>query len=561
MVTSNKMRKLRHLLFIIGAIFSSINGISQQDFYKYYYFEKSDSLRGQVKQERSCYDVHFYDLQLSVDVHYQTIRGYNDIHFEATEDFSDLQIDLFYNLFVDEITFQGESLEFKRLYNAVFVSFPPQKKGTRGVFRVYYSGKPKRALNPPWEGGFVWSKSSDGSPWFSVACEGIGASVWWPNKDHLSDEPDSMSITVTVPDSLFCVANGNLRLEEVLPEGKKKFSWFVSYPINNYNVSINVGKYVHFSDNYKDRKNRTLQCDYYVLAENLEKAKLHFAQVKDILKCYEQYFGRYPFWRDGFAVVETPYPGMEHQSAIAYGNQFNNKNNEGLIPSDMDWDYFLVHEIAHEYWGNSISCTDMADLWIHESFTTYMESLFVECTSGYDEAVRYLNYQRAFIKNKEPILGPLNVNWFQWESNDHYYKGAWMLHTLRHALNDDNKWFTLLESLYEAFALSNVKTKEIISFINDFTEKDLTAFFMQYLEYPKIPALIYKFVERESDILFRYRWRADVKNLNMPVWIWRKGQKEILFPTDDWQEVIWRDTEISDLEIATELFFIDIEEQ
>lgn len=554
------MRKPLHLLLIFGALFNSLNGNAQLDFYKYYYFEKSDSLRGALRPQRTCYDVYYYDLNLSIDVGYQTVRGYNDIYFEAKEDFSELQIDLFYNLFIDDVQFQGQSLKYDRLYNAVFINFPPQQKGSKGVFRVLYSGKPKKAVQPPWEGGFVWSRAPDGSPWFAVACEGIGASIWWPNKDHLSDKPDSMSITVTLPDTLFCVANGQLRKQEALGDGKKRFHWFVSYPINNYNVSLNVAKYEHFTDIYADRRGRKMTCDYYVLPVNLEKARVHFSQIKNILACYEEYFGRYPFWRDGLSVVETPYPGMEHQSAIAYGNQYQIGYLGEMIPKGMEWDYILVHELGHEYWGNSISCSDMADLWIHESFTTYMEALFVECQSGYDEYVRYLNFQRPFIQNKEPILGPPNVNWYHWESTDHYYKGAWMLHTLRHSLNDDNLWFTLLKSLYEEFAFSNVQTEDILSFFYDFTGQDLSYFFSQYLDYRSIPSFQYKLKERDSDILFQYRWKADVKDFHMPLWVWRKGQKEVLYPTTTWQEIIWRDTRPEELEVATELFYIETQE-
>jgi aminopeptidase N len=540
--------------FILTA--SVLSCLAQKDFYHHLSFSEEDSLRGSLRPQRSCYDVTFYHLNLSLDLTHKTLKGYNDIHFKALDDFDELQIDLFYNLFIDGIEFDGESLPFRRKYNAVFIDFPKVKKGENGLFRVHYSGQPKRANDPPWDGGFVWSKDKNKNPWVAVSCEGIGASLWWPNKDHLSDEPDSMAISITVPDSLVCIANGNLRNEEQAEEGKKTFHWFVSYPINNYNVSINIADYVHFSDVYVSSDGQEMACDYYVLPENLEKAEQHFLQVPEVLACFEQYFGKFPFWNDGFALVETPYLGMEHQSAIAYGNQYKRGYLGTMIPRDMDWDYIIVHETGHEYWGNSVSCNDLAEMWIHESFTTYMEALFVECQMGYEHAVRYLNFQRPFILNKEPIIGPMGVNWEDWKGSDHYYKGAWILHTLRHCLDDDDKWFKLLQSLYTEFALSHTTTEELVGFINAFTGEDYTAFFEQYLYFANIPVLEYRLREKRDELTISYRWRADVEGFSMPVWVWKKGQKEVLKASQEWQEVSWKDVHWKEVEFATELFYI-----
>lgn len=381
---------------------------------------------------------------------------------------------------INKIVHKNKDLNFTRLHDAVFVQFPFQPKGTKGSFRVFYEGAPTVALIPPWDGGFVWSKDENGDHWIGVACEGDGASLWWPNKDHLSDEPDSMSIRVAVPDPYLCVSNGNLRSREALNDGYTRYNWFVSYPINNYNVTVNIAKYAHFSDIYTSPDRHELQLDYYVLPKNLEKAKKHFQSVHQTLKCFEYYFGKYPFWNDGYALVETPYLGMEHQSAIAYGNQYMRGYLGGMIPRKMDWDYVIVHETGHEYWGNSISCNDLSEMWIHESFTTYMEALYVEYTYGYKDALQYLDIfrRRPSILNEQPILGPKDVNWEDWTGSDHYYKGSWVLHTLRNAINDDELWFDLLKSFYQENAISNIETEDFVAYVKERTSKDFIDSFL-----------------------------------------------------------------------------------
>lgn len=531
---------------------------AQRHFYHNFSFSRADSLRGALRPERTCYDVTFYELDVAIDPEKEKIDGFVDIHFQTLEDFRRLQIDLFSNMELDKVEFQSKSLPYTREFNAVFIEFPLQKAGSQGVFRVYYHGKPVVATNPPWDGGFIWTTDQQNRPWIAVACEGDGASLWWPNKDHLSDEPDSMAIRITVPDPLVCISNGNLRQTLSPKKGHTRYEWFVSYPINNYNVTVNIGQYAHFSDTYKAKDGEELALDYYVLTYNEGIARKHFEQVKPTLACFERFFGKYPFWDDGFALVETPYLGMEHQSAIAYGNGYRRGYLGGMIPRDMNWDYIIVHETGHEYFGNSISCRDLSEMWIHESFTTYMEALFVECSYSYADAVRYLRGQRGYIANQQPILGPYSVNWEDWDHSDHYYKGAWVLHTLRHAIGEDTLWFELLMDFYTTYAYHNITTQEFIDFVNERTGKNWDAFFEQYLWHPKLPKLLYQVEQQGADLKVDFRWKADVPTFNMPVQLGKPGAYQTVYPvTDQYQSILLEKTSAKDFQVAQELFLID----
>lgn len=527
----------------------------QKDFYNTYEFTAADTLRGTMRPERSAYDVTFYDLNVRINPSRQELEGWVDIHYRAVEDFTRLQIDLFRNMELDSIVFNGKALPFERVYDAVFVSFPAQSEDSAGKFRVYYHGKPTTANNPPWDGGFVWGKDRRGRHWIGVACEGDGASLWWPNKDHLSDEPDSMSIRVSVPKGLECIANGNLR-GQVDQGDYQRWDWFVSYPINNYNVSVNIANYTHFSDTYTAEDGAELPLDYYVLDYNEDEAREHFEQVKPMLACYERYFGKYPFWNDGYAMVETPYLGMEHQGAIAYGNRYMRGYLGGMIPAGMDWDYIIIHETGHEYFGNSISCNDLAEMWIHESFTTYMEALYVECMYSYDDAVGYLVSQRPYIDNEQPILGPKGVNWEDWDGSDHYYKGAWMLHTLRSALQDDELWFDILKSFHLEHKISQVTTEDFVNWVNDKTGQDWSAFFEQYLEYPEVPTLEYRTGQDGSNLKVEFRWNCDVNAFAMPVLMGDPEKPQLVQPTTSWKTVELEGIQEKDFRISTNLFLI-----
>lgn len=531
------------------------------DFYQHHTFTRADTLRGSLRPERTCYDVHYYGLQLRVDTRKKMIRGEVEIAFTTVTDFQRLQIDLFENMTIDRIVMGGKELSYQREYNAVFVDFPNlQQAGDMGSFTVHYYGKPTVASNPPWDGGFVWSEDKRGRDWIAVACEGDGASLWWPNKDHLSDEPDSMLISLTVPSELMAVANGNLR--EVEEEDKyTRYDWFVSYPIDNYNVTLNIGHYAHFSDEYYAADGDTLALDYYVLDYNEDRARKHFQQVHSVLACYEKYLDKYPFWEDGFALVETPYLGMEHQSAIAYGNQYMRGYLGGMIPNDMNWDYIIVHETGHEYFGNSIGVADLAEMWIQESFTTYLEAVYVEYTMSYEDAIRYLVKQQLYIYNQEPIIGPLGVNWEDWGGSDHYFKGAWVLHTLRNAIGDDEKWWAIFKGFYQKHALSLVTTQDFIDYVNEATGKDWQPFFQQYLHYPQPPVLEYRLEQQGKKLKVSYRWAADAEGFEMPILLGNKEKMIRVNPsTSKWQETTLFNTTVSEFTVAMDRFLVKVKE-
>lgn len=548
---------MKYLLAALGLLLATLPLAAQKDFYRSYPFSQADTLRGQLRPERTCFDVTYYELNIRVDVAKQYIRGYADIYFEVLTSTRTLQLDLYENMDITEITWHDQSVEYRRVHDAVFVDLPDElEPGHSSFLRVMYEGAPALAKRPPWDGGFVFTNDTDGNPWVAVACQGDGASLWWPCKDHLSDEPDSMLINVTVPAGLTCISNGNLRKTSRVSEDYNLFSWFVSYPINTYNATLNIGKYEHFSDVYLAGDGDSLVLDFYVLPKNLAKAKKHFAQVHDVLRCYEYYFGKYPFWNDGYALVETPYLGMEHQGCIAYGNKYKRGYLGGMIPRDMDWDYIIVHESGHEYFGNGVSVNDNAELWIHEGFTTYMEALFVECQYGYADAIRYLVSQRPYILNREPLLGPRDVNFFRWLSSDHYYKGAWVLHTLRHVISDE-VFFPLLRNFIETYKYKTCTTADFVRMVNEVSGRDLSPFFEQYLQYPDYPTLLYQIEQQDTGLLVRYRWDASVPDFEMPVLVGEKGNyTRIEAVAREVREVVIPGLKEEDFSVATELFYI-----
>ena len=494
-------------------------------------FSTADSLRGQLRPERTCYDVIFYDLSLEINFENKSISGFNKFIYRINNGFNMIQIDLFSNMQIDSIIHQNKSLKYHRKHHAVFVDFgeiQEVEKNTDSLI-VYYTGQPKTAKNAPWDGGFTWTKDDNGKDWLGVSCEGIGASLWWPNKDHLSDEPDSMRISCTIPKDLNCISNGILR-SKTIKNNKSTYEWFVSYPINNYNVTLNIGDYVHFSDTYVSETDQTkLPLDYYVMPYNLEKAKSQFEQTKEVLRIFEKYLDKYPFWNDGYALVETPYLGMEHQSAIAYGNKFM-PGYLGRHPEGMPDDFIILHETGHEWWGNSVSCKDHGEMWLHESFCTYMESVFMEEKYGKDAALQYLDYYGNFIENKSPILGPLNVN-FDSHDADMYYKGALMLHTLRTIINSDSLWWEIIKSFYKQNRLKSVITSDFINLVNQMTGKNYNIFFEQYLKTKSIPTLV---ISRKKiskyKITFKYKWESELSNFDMPVVIKTNNKEEIIYP-------------------------------
>ena len=541
------MKKLI-LLFIL---FQSLFSYSQE-------FGRKDSLRGYLSPERACYDVSYYHLKISVDTKEKFIKGYSEIHFQAQSDFELLQIDLFDNMKISEIQFEGRTQEYNREFNAVFVNFDRLvKSGEQTFIRVYYAGNPRVAINPPWDGGFSWEKDANGNDWVGVSCQGLGASSWWPNKDHQSDEPDSMLISCQVPAGLQCISNGNMRFHDLRKSTKlyNTYHWFVSYPINNYDVTLNIGDYAHFGDKYISG-NDTLDLDYYVLPYNLEKAEEQFEVVKPMLDCFEKYLGSYPFWNDGFALVETPYLGMEHQSAIAYGNKFRlGYLGNTRFTAGLDFDFIIVHESAHEWWGNSITANDISDMWIQETFCTYSEVLFVECTYGYDAMIKYVKNQMSMAQNRRAIVGTPDVH--HKGSGDMYAKGSAFIHTLRSVVDNDTLWFDLFRSMTNHFKHQTVDGREVLDYINNKISRNFDKLYEQYLYTPKLPQFEYELCGWGKSKILKYRWNA-IDGFDMPLKVTlENGVFDWIYPENDWKELdlsIWK----KDFQIANHLFMIDV---
>lgn len=520
-------------------------------------FTRADTLRGMLTPLRTCYDINYYHLDVKFDINKKYISGSNQFKFTATQNFTKLQFDLFANLSVEKVVYKGKDLPFTRELNAVFVTFPQViRKGSREEFTVYYSGNPTEAKHAPWDGGVVYTTDSLGHPWIATACQGVGASIWWPTKDHQSDEVDSMLISISVPAGLKDISNGRLHNTTTLPDGYTRYDWFVSNPINNYDVAANIGDYTHIDDTYDGEKGK-LSLDYWVLPYHLEQAKKHFgANVKPMLKAFEYWFGPYPWYKDGYKLVETPHLGMEHQSAVAYGNKYRN----GYLGRDLsgtgrglNWDFIIVHESGHEWFGNNITSKDIADMWIHESFTCYSESLFIEQYYGKPAALEYIQGIRKNIQNDEPIIGPYNVN--KEGSGDMYYKGSNMLNTVRSVINNDTKWRQILRGLNQTFYHQTVTTLQIISYINKQAGINLTPVFDQYLRYTHIPILEFKFAKGKTYA----RWVADVKGFNMPVKVRVKGGKyQFIKPTTVFTPVNVTKLNKGNLEVDTLGYYIDL---
>ncbi len=546
---------MRYILFLGFIIISVSISFTQEKSDKK--FTKADSLRGMLTELRSSYNVTFYHLDLRIDPGDQTIKGSNTIYFKTVSDFDEMQIDLYKNLNIEKIILDNKlTISFRRVHDAVMVKIPfILQKGSDHSIEVYYYGEPTVASRPPWDGGFTWEKDTQGNPWVVVTCQGDGASLWWPNKDHQSDEPDSMLISITVPPGLQNISNGRLRNTEILDDGWIRFDWFVSYPINNYNVTFNIGNYAHFKDVYVDGD--TLTLDYYVMPENLNRAKIHFGQVKGMMECYEHYFGPYPFKRDGYKLVECPHTGMEHQSAVAYGNHYLG-GYRGRAPSEagLKFDFIIIHETAHEWWGNSVTSNDIADMWIHESFGAYTEALYLEYFYGYDESLVYINGKKQGVRNDRPIIGPFNVN--HPGSGDMYNKGQLVLNTLRNVINNDSLWFVIIKGLHEDFKYQCIDGTDIFSYINDKTNQDYGYFFEQYLMNSDLPELNVFITKKGKKTTARYKWTADVKEFRMPIKVTTAEETyNFIYPTTETQVLDLGEMDPTKFKIAEDLFYID----
>ncbi|WP_400261207.1 M1 family metallopeptidase [Sphingobacterium sp. SG20118] len=511
----------RKLLFALSSmlLITSLQEVSAQLMVKKDEFTRDDSLRGNLTPLRTCYDIQYYHLDVKVDVDKKFISGSNLFRFIATEDFSRLQFDLFANLKVDKVVYHGKELPFTREYNAVFVEFPVTiVKGKQDEFIVFYEGHPTEAKRAPWDGGFDWKKDSNGKPWVATACQGMGASVWWPNKDHQSDEVDSMMISIAVPNEVMNVSNGRLVKVEKMKDGFTKYHWKVDNPINNYNVAINIGDYIHFKEKYKGEKG-PLDIDYYILREHDQvKNRQHLQKnANQTLEAFEHWFGPYPFYEDGYKLVETSHLGMEHQSAVAYGNLFQNgyRGRDGSGTGwGKKWDFIVVHESGHEWFGNSITSADLADMWIHESFTNYSEALFIDYFYGKEASQAYVHGNRNGIQNDNPIQGPYHVN--KEGSGDMYPKGGVMLNMIRTIINDDEKWRAILRGLNSTYYHQQVDYDDIVNNIIQKSGIDLSKVFEQYVQHTSIPILE---IRQDTTGKVLGRWISEVKDFHMPIHI------------------------------------------
>jgi aminopeptidase N len=511
-----------------------------------------DMLRGAYGPFRANNHLLYYHLDIRVDPGKKFISGKNTIRFRMLEDGTRIQMDLTESLNIDKILFGATALKFERDTGEVFIDFPQTlRKGQVYSIDFYYSGNPPETGR---FGAFTFKDDASGQVWINTACEGTGASIWWPDKDQWRDEPESMDISVAIPNGLVDVSNGKFVGKTDLGDGYTRWDWHVSYPINNYDVALNIGNYVHWSDRFGD-----LPLDYYVLPADLEKAKLQFAQVKGMLEAYQHYFGPYPFLRDGYKLIEVPYAGMEHQSAVAYGNLFQN----GYLGRDWTgvgistrFDFIIIHESAHEWFGNSITAADSSDMWIHEGWATYMESLYVEYRWGKADALKYLGGLKPKIYNLRPIVAERGVNADPTE--DQYFKGALMLNTLRSVINDDAKWFALIHGLYQHFKYQNIMSEDVVAYFNQHTGMNLTPIFNQYLRHAHIPRLELLFGEAPGMVM--YKWDAGEDDFAMPVRVGTPDHWQVVHPTTHWQ---WIQTPLTkdQFQVATDLYYVDVNKQ
>ena len=510
---------------------------------------RADILRGEYGPYRANNDLLFYHLDIRVDPDRKFISGKNTIRFRMLKDGTRIQLDLHAALNIDKILLGDTRLEYQRELGAVFVDFPQTlTAGNVYTIEFYYSGNPVETGR---FGGITFRQDASGHPWINTACEGTGASLWWPNKDQWRDEVESMRISVAIPNSLVDVSNGKFIGKTDLGDGYTRWDWLVQYPINNYDVSLNIGNYQHFSDRLG-----SLPLDFYALPEDLDKARKQFVQAKGMIEAFQHYFGEYPFQKDGYKLIQAPYSGMEHQSAVTYGNHFANGYLErdwtgvGISPR---FDFIIIHESAHEWFGNSITAADISDMWIHEGWATYLESLYVEYMWGHEDALKYLNAYKSKVRNTQPIITPRGIN--RSPAQDQYFKGALFINTLRSIVNDDARWWALLHDFYQHLKYRNIMTEDVVEYFNQKTAMNLTPIFDEYLRHAALPVLELKFEEAAGAV--SYRWKADEPAFAMPVRVGAKDQWQIVRPTSEWQTMktpLGKDQ----FEVATDLYYVNV---
>jgi len=518
-------------------------------------FSKQDTLRGSITPERVWWDLLHYNLDFKVDPSSKSIEGSNLIRYEVLSQNQLMQIDLQPPMEITAVLENNKELNYKRDGNVYYIQLKKnQQIGTINEIIIHFKGAPKISNNPPWDDGFTWEKDNNGTDFIATSCQGGGSSIWWPSKDHMYDEPDQgIELSITAPKHLISVANGRLIQTKENSNKTNTTSWKVVNPINNYGVNINIGDYVHFTEKYKGKKG-VLDCDYYVVSYNLEKAKKQFKEVSRTIEAFEHWFGPYPFYEDSYKLVEVPYLGMEHQSSVTYGNGYQN-GYKGIDLSGTGWglkfDFIIVHESGHEWFANNITNIDIADMWIHESFTAYSENLFLDYHFGTEASNAYVTGTRKKILNDKPIIGNYDVN--NSGSSDMYYKGANMLHTLRQIIDNDEKWRSILVGLNKDFYHQTVTTKQIENYIDKFFKIDLKPFFDQYLRTIKIPTLEYKL---EHNNIF-YRWSNIVDGFSIPVNVFINSNSEWIKPTSRWKKLS-SDININSFSVDNN-FYIEVE--
>lgn len=512
-------------LLILTAIFSFASINAQNERYR-------DSIFGSITSERAWWDLKHYKLEVEVDPSGRSISGTNQVRFEVLGNGDRMQIDLQQPMEILAVEYHGEELEFDREDMFYYILFQePLQPGTTDSVTISFAGKPRIAKNPPWDGGFTWSKDSKGKHFIANSNQGIGSSIWWPNKDHPYDEPDKgINLNITVPEGLTAVGNGRL-INRSVKDGKETFYWQVLNPINNYGVNINIGDYIRFQEEYNGEDGKLL-LDYWVLKENEEKAKKQFGQVPKMMEAFEHWFGPYPFYEDSFKLVEVPYLGMEHQSSVTYGNGYQN-GYQGMDLSGTGWglkfDFIIIHEAGHEWFANNITNNDVADMWIHEGFTAYSENLYLDYHFGKQASSEYVIGTRTSIRNDHPVIGKRGFR--KRGSGDMYYKGANILHTLRQLIEDDELWREILRGLNKEFRYLTISSSLLESYISRATKKDLTAFWEQYLRTTMIPVLEYRLEGNQIS----YRYRNIVEDFDMPVIAILNGSEKWIFPESKWK--------------------------
>ena len=512
---------------------------------------KAEALRGAYGPFRANNDLLSYDLDIRIDPAAKSWGGKNTIRFKMLKEDARIQLDLSAGLKIEKITFEGAELKYAREYDAVFVDFPrPLKKDETAAVDFCFSGQSTGERR--W-GGISFAADPAGRPWITTACQGAGAMTWWPNKEQQRDEVENMRLRVAIPNGLTDVSNGRFAGKTDLGDGYTRWDWEIHYPINNYCVSVNIGNYVHFDDRLGE-----LTMDFYCLPENLDKAKKQFAQAKPMIECFQKYFGPYPFPEDGYKLIEVPYSGMEHQSAVTYGNRFANgylERDWTGVGTSLKFDFIIIHESAHEWLGNSITAADVCDEWIHEGWGTYMEAVYVEHMFGKDEAIQYINGYQSKVKNELPVVGEPGINYYG--SQDIYFKGALFINTLRSIVDDDAKWWNLVRGFYDRFKYRNIATEDVAAFFEKESGLNLRPVFEQYLRHAALPALETAFDEASGEI--SYRWKAEVKEFAMPVKVGKKGGEKrlLLRPTTEWQKMK-SDIKKDEFAIAGDLYYIDV---